>query len=189
MTNEKKETDREQKSAAANDSMLMEELAEDMLHVIEAQSSLNTRLNALEEQMSHISNSMEHYFKSSYQEIDKIRNDLISERKAFIGSSTFNALLPAIESIRLSMDNLNREGDVRLAKQLSGVSDLLRMVLQSIGYKAFDVKAGEEYNSIRMECVGWEPGDPGIVIRMERQGFMAGEQIAKPAQVIIGAEE
>jgi molecular chaperone GrpE (heat shock protein) len=189
MSTQKNKSTSDHNANNTDNKMIMEELADDMLHLIEMQNKINNRLETIEKTLNNILTSNEHFFKASSQEINKLRTDLLTERKAFLGKSTFNALLPALESLKLSMENLDQEESRILYNQMSGISDLLMMILQTIGYKPFVVEPGEEFDTMRMECVGWEPGESGVVLRTERQGFMAGEQIAKPCQVIVGKNE
>lgn len=169
----------------ANDDY-MEELVQDMRHLIEGFNTIVKRFDQFEEKIQHSEQIAEKFLKGIAREVDQIRDQLLSERKAFVNRSVFTTILPAIESLEISQKNIDDKKDSIAYQQIKGVLDLLKTILQTIGYTPFSIEPGEEFNTSCMECAGYAEGEQGIVIKMERPGYKIGETVAKPCSVIVG---
>jgi molecular chaperone GrpE (heat shock protein) len=164
----------------------IDELAEDFLHLLqrikvieETQAGIMARLDKWDEKFDAFS-------KNHGRILEEMRRDLLGERKAMASLSTFNAVVPWLDSIRSMRAQLRQGKNKKLRKQLDGLIDILTTMLQSLGFAEFHVGEGEEFNPSRMECTGYAEGEPGVVLVMERCGYHANGIIVRPAGVRIG---
>jgi molecular chaperone GrpE (heat shock protein) len=167
-------------------STVAEKTTGDMQFIITKLDEFSDQFAMLAQRLDSIEQSLEKQKRSLTIELGKLRDELLSERKAFIGRATFNAILPALESLDLRRQGLSEAGDDVSLKHVSGVYDLLTIILQSIGFSTFRANPGDPFDANCMECSKFEEGEPGKVLRVERAGYRAGGVIAKPCTVVVG---
>ena len=165
---------------------ILEEMAEDMLHLIEASAKMESRVGQILAAVSQVSQNQQNFHREQMVEAGKLKKELVSERKALIARSTFNAILPAIESLTLNCKALDYDEDIRLISQMTVVTDMLKNVIQSLGYFSFGVVPGTLFDPASMECIGYDDGDASKVIRVERMGYKTENALIKPCGVILG---
>lgn len=176
-----------QRASDSGAAALQEELAEDMLDLMKKVSALDVKLSALVAVVMQLQASLEAATRVQGLEIEKLKEALISERKELIGRSTFNAVMPAIESLRFLEDmQAGRKALPQLTKQTQNLLDVLTGITQALGYRPVEVLNGEAFDPYTMECVGYVPGEQGKVVRMERSGYKAGNVMVRPCRVYLG---
>lgn len=168
---------------------LLDEAVEDILHLMERMSRMEEKINAIQAILSGFQQSVHEGFRNYALELERMKEELLSERKAFIGRSTFHSIIPAIESLQITRSALDGEKDQVFYAQVTAVMDLLENILRGIGYIPYAVEPGESFDPAFMECLGYSHGETGKVIRMERSGYKSGNRVVKPCGVIIGKEE
>jgi molecular chaperone GrpE len=158
----------------------VEELAEDMVHVLEAirglgdgQAELSTRLEELAG--AH---------RQQAVELGTLRRDLLGDRRAHANRAAFDAIHPAIDQIRAIHDGLG-DGAAGTKLQLSAVISSLRVLLQGLGFVEFVVEVDEPFDPTRMECVAYADGEPGVVLAVVRPGFRTNGAVVRPCGVLI----
>ena len=165
----------------------LEEMADDMLHLLQRTAKIESSLNALHTLISKVSDTQERNHREQLIETGKIKTELISERKAAIARATFNAVLPAIESLSLNMKALDSMEDGKIINQMQVVIDMLLGILQSLGFQSFSAGIGDTFDPLSMECFGYTEGEPGKVSAVECCGYRTDGGLAKPCRVLLGA--
>lgn len=165
---------------------LLEEMAEDMLHLMEQTARMERTLSTVSSLAEQIRHTQDQYHRHQIVELEKLRKDMLSERKALVARSTFNAILPAMESLILTRGALDAEIDPVVVNQLTAVIGTLNNISQSLGYSSFEVLPGEDFDPVSMECFGYQEGNPGTVVRVERVGYRTAEAVIRPCGVILG---
>jgi len=167
---------------------LFEEIADDMLHLMEQMRRNEKRLKDMEHSLHQTTEILSQSIKSSRMELDKLKDSLFSEKKAFLARSTLNAILPALESLEILGES--KRGDRRDMDpdQISVLSNMLRNIIQSLGYTRFAANAGDSFDPGSMECLDYAEGNSGVVVRTINAGYRAGETVIKPCGVVLGKQ-
>ena len=156
----------------------LDEIAEDMLDLL-------TRVRKIENGQLEMQSRLEHVARSQAMAVDALRNDLLGERKAFVGRSAFSAIMTAIDSFKTMSAGLDPTEDQRTIAQLTAVVSSLTTVVQSLGFFEFTVSEGEPFDPNRMECLGVEVGEPGVVLKVGRLGYATETTVVRPCGVFI----
>jgi molecular chaperone GrpE (heat shock protein) len=152
--------------AAAVDS-LAQEIAEDMLNVLE-------RLSAIERLV-----------RDQARASEALRRDLVGAHRALAVRSVFDAVASALDSLESVRLGLGPDAPGRAHTQLGLAASVLNILLQTLGFERFDVVPGEQFLPDRMECLGYAEGEPGRVLEVVRAGYCTGELVVRPAGVLI----
>jgi len=152
----------------------LEEIAEDLLDLLRRQRAMEEAQQELAARLATIERTLQ-----------ALRRDLLEERKALAGRHAFDAVAPLVDSLRLTLAGLGEESDRTVRAPIAAVVGSLSNLLQGLGVVAFDVEAGEPFDALRMECLGYADGPPGVVIEMAQPGYRAGETVVRPAGVLI----
>ena len=78
-------------------------------------------------------------------------------------------------------------GLIALAESARLVRDKARQTLADAGMTRVAPQAGESFDPETQRCLGTAPGQPGRIVRCERDGWRSGATLLRPADVIIGA--
>lgn len=166
-----------------------EEMAEDMLDLIKRVNAIDAKLTELTGAVERIIAFMETESASRDRETAKLKESLISDRKEIVGRSTLNALIPAIDSLRfLEETHKGRKRQSSLLKQTHHLLDVLTGITHTLGYRAQEASPGEAFDPWTMECVGYDRGEPGRVVRVDRPGYRAGKILVRPCRVVLGKQ-
>ena len=163
----------------------IEEMNDDMLVQLKQLQGLQSQLSELSElvhalRVTHLSE-----LRSMAISLDNLRRDLISERQAFSARSTFNAVLPCLDSLMRMQSAANRNSQSEFEAQLAATVDTLRRALSGLGFTEFTCSPGERYDPVLMECLGEADGENGVVLAIVRPGYRVGTIIARPCGVLI----
>jgi molecular chaperone GrpE (heat shock protein) len=164
----------------------IDEIQEDLMHIIEKLSEFGNKLKAINSRLDKIEEITGNNYRNHQIEIDLLRRDLLGERKTFVYQSVIKSIIAAVDSLYNRKRNLSPEKDDLLLNQTTGILDNLQNLLKSIGYESFIVNEGEFFSTENMECVGFDEGEENKVIRVERLGFKTEYHVMRPCGVIIG---
>jgi molecular chaperone GrpE len=145
----------------------LEEIAEDMLDILE-------RLNSIERQV-----------REQGRAIETFRTEAWGQSRALSMRYLFDAVAPAIDTLQVLARGLDPAIGAGGYQQVISAAATLNIVLQTLGFQRFDAAAGDPFDPARMECLGYAEGLPGRVLEMIRQGYAAGEIVVRPAGVLI----
>jgi molecular chaperone GrpE len=123
-----------------------------------------------------------------------------AERKA--KASLARDLIPAIDNLERALEALeNPAAPGREAEEAAGVSALtdgVRLVhrelteaLDRAGVESFD-PTGQKFDPSSSEALSTQPSDgsePGTVLQVLTRGYRIGEQVIRPARVVVAASE
>ncbi len=165
---------------------LLEELAEDLLILLQKVKTLEINQTAVIQQMQEMSRINQDQLHQHAYEMDKLRKDLLSERKALAARSTFNAILPNLDSLLILRTELPGGASHPAFMMLDAVISSLITITQTLGIQEYESAAGAAFDPQIMECLGQEEGPANLVIKTLRRGYKFGEQIFRPCGVIIG---
>jgi molecular chaperone GrpE (heat shock protein) len=163
----------------------LEEIAEDMVHVLERLRSIEQVQHELLGKVERINEQFAGDMKATRQSLNAMRRDLLGQNKTQATRHAFDTTIPVLDSTKALLDGLAGEADAKVAAQLSAVISALSNLLQGLGYERFDAAVGEPFDPNRMECLGFANGEPGIVLEAVRPGYRAGGSVARPAGVWI----
>lgn len=158
----------------------LNEIAEDMLQVLKDLKELQRRQAEIEARLEQLSQG----HLATARELDNLRRDLLGERKALAAINVFKTIVPRLDSLRIMQRKLPKK-DSSTRQQLQGIMDALTLILQGLGYMEFKVQLKEPFDPERMECCGYADGPLGMVLGLERPGYLAQEQVVRPAGVLI----
>ena len=176
-------------SSADNDLReLLEEAVEDNLVLQEKMQQLERMLAAANSRIIAMHETMTNAYRSHSIDLQKLREELLSERKAFLGKNTFNAIIPVLDSLIATKAQMDGAAEKLAYDKIGGVVDVLTGILQNIGYSVFTIEEGAKFDPATMECFGHETGAPGVVIRVVAPGYSAGDIVVNPCKVIVGKE-
>jgi molecular chaperone GrpE (heat shock protein) len=168
----------------------LEEVAEDLLEIMKQMSTLEGRMASLAAGVERLQQTVESGVRAQLMEIDRLKEALVSDRKEFIGRSTFNAIRPAIESLQYLKEGYEeRQVDAGQIRHTQALLDILGGVAQMLGYQSFTPTLGDDFDPQIMECSGYAPGAVGKVVQVERAGYRAGSVLVRPCAVILGGPQ
>lgn len=163
----------------------LEEIAEDMVHLLERLRSMEQAQQELADRIEIVGKQVSEQMRATRQTLNAMRRDLLEENKAQASRHAFDAIVPALDSMRALLDALDTDEDARTIAQLRAVTSALSNLLQGIGYDVFDAALGEPFDPARMECLGFADGEPQTVLEAVRPGYSAGNTVVRPAGVRI----
>ncbi len=165
---------------------LAEELAEDMLRLMERMKRLDAKQEQLYEQMSSVQQTLQENRKQSAIEMNQLRQELLGERKALAVRSVFNAIAPMLDALRAMRRALEDTPENNtLQAQLNTVTSSLTNIIQSLGYVEFQVEVGASFDPFQMECLSYGAGEPNTVLEIVRPGYRTENMIVRPCGVVI----
>jgi molecular chaperone GrpE (heat shock protein) len=178
------------KQAPSHEPETLEEVAEDLLELMKQMSTLEGRMASLAASVERLQQTVESGVRAQLMEADRLKEALISDRKEFIGRSTFNAIRPAMESLQYLKEGYEeRQADAGQIRHTQALLDILGGVAQMLGYQSFSPTLGDEFDPQSMECSGYAPGASGKVVQVERAGYRAGSVLVRPCAVILGGPQ
>jgi len=166
---------------------LTEEIADDMVHVMERLNTIEANQERLTKQIDLLIQSITENRKQFTIELDKFRQEVLGERKSLAARSTFNAIVPTVDSLRMMKKGIPySEENAQVNAQLYAVVSSLNNIIQSLDFNEFDVEIGSAFDSERMECLDYaKEGELNTVVAVVRPGYKAGNTIIRPCGVII----
>lgn len=165
----------------SHESEQLEEIAEDMLHLLERLRSLEQSQVSLLARFEEVVTGQ----RETARELRRVREELLGERKATAVLSLFAGLVQRVDSVRGMLRELDPKEDARTVGQLTAVDDILTLMIRGLGFAEFRPEWGDTFDPHRMECVGYVTGEPDIVLEVVRAGYEAGGTVARPAHVRI----
>jgi molecular chaperone GrpE (heat shock protein) len=162
-----------------------EEIAEDMVHLLERLRSMEQVQQELAGRIERIGEQVSAEMTTTRRTLNAMRRDLLEENKAQATRHAFAAIVPVLDSMRALLDGFHSEEDTKFTAQLRAVISALSTLLQGLGYEHFDAAVGEPFDPTRMECLGFADGEPAIVLDAVRPGYRAGDSVVRPAGVWI----
>jgi molecular chaperone GrpE (heat shock protein) len=165
---------------------LAEEIAEDMLRLLERMKRLETMQDQLSEQIGLVQLALQESRKHTVAEISILRQELLGERKAFAVRGAFNAILPTLDALRAMHHALAEAPENAIVRaQLYAIISSLVNVIQSLGFVEFQVETGVSFDPSQMECLGYQEGEPDTVLEMIRPGYKIENAIIRPCGVFL----
>ena len=164
----------------------IDEIAEDMLHLLERVAALEQSNAEQAGRIDHVAQLVRETHVNLGRSIDTLRRDLLEERKALVNRAAVEAVTSGIVPLRIMLRSLNPEADARLLGQLGAVLGSLGGVLQTLGVREFEPAVGDLFDPAHMECIGYAEGTRGTVLEVCSPGYFAGDAVVRPAGVLIG---
>lgn len=165
----------------------LDELADDMLMLMKRVKSIEAQQSQLLQRLDQLDGSLGQIGAATEREFVKLRRELLGERKYIAQMSTFSAVVTSLERLRTVYEELDPRIDPVAVTQIDALIQTLATMLRALGFAEFEPEVGEAFDPTRMECVGYAAGSANRVVRCVRPGFSCGEQIVRPAAVIIAS--
>lgn len=163
---------------------MVEEVAEDMVHLIEWSKQQGKKQEELLQHVHRLQQDIQESKQQHTIEMKKLRGELLGERKALAVRNVLESILPTLDSLRLMKKGLS-EKHKQMRSQLDGIISSLENIIQSLGFSKFKVEEGTFFDPSLMECFGYDEGEPETVSTVVQPGYKAGEAIIRPCRVII----
>lgn len=164
---------------------MLEEVADDLLPIMENLKALQLAMQHLNARLDKLEQAQQAGSFQIGKDLDSIRRELLSERKAFATRNTFNALLPTLDSLQQMHRGLEDGENESMRAQVYGIVTTLRNLVQGLGFAEFKPAPGAAFDPTCMECDGYAEGAPGVVLHVKRVGYRAGDALVRPAGVLI----
>jgi molecular chaperone GrpE (heat shock protein) len=176
---------RRRKAAVPGADTTLEELAQDMLDLLERVSAVQDQQTQLDAGLERINQAIQDASSEQRRVLGRLHRDLLGDWKAAAAHSVFRAVAPALDSLSAMREALDPKPDERVRMQADAVVVTLGNLLLSLGYEVFSATVGEEFAPDRMESLGYADGAPGIVLACVRPGYTANGTVVRPAGVLI----
>jgi hypothetical protein len=163
----------------------LEEIADDMLHLLERVAALEKRSVEIMSAVESVARSVQDTNVGLGRSLEATRRDLLEERKALAGRIAFGAVAGGLQSLRALVDSLDPAQDGRMLAQARSLISSLSGVVQSLGFSEFAPEVGVAFDPGRMECAGYADGEAGKVLAVCYPGYTAGETVVRAAGVRI----
>jgi len=173
-------------NTANNKVEALDEIQEDLMHIIEKLSEFGNKLNTITSRIDKVEEITGKNYRNHQIEIDLLRRDLLGERKTFVYQSVIKSIIASVDSLYNRKSHLSPEKDDLLFHQTAGILDNLQNLLKSLGCESFIVIEGEYFSTENMECLGFGEGEENKVISVERLGYKTEYHVMRPCGVIIG---
>jgi hypothetical protein len=170
---------------------LLDELVEDMMHVLQRLQAIEEGIGRLQGRIEQLGARSDETGRAIAGELSSQRRDLLGERKGVLARGLFNAVVGHIDALRAMRQGLyDPKGNLeknnrRTADHLDAIEITLLTALQGMGFNEFHAKVGDPFSPSSMECLGYARGERGVVLRVVRSGFVASEGVVRPAGVYI----
>lgn len=164
----------------------LDEIAEDMLDLLQRVQAMDARVQQISQQVVHAAQQQQGAAFTHGKELAALRSELLDERKAFVALFAFNAVIPVLDQLRQMEKGLDRDADARMLTQLSAVVGVLSTLIRNLGFEAFEAAPGDAFDPVQMECVAHESGTAGVVVRSIRAGYRCKSAVVRAAGVTLG---
>ena len=164
----------------------LEELADDMLHLMRQVQGIEQRLADSTTRLERIEQSVNQSNIYFGQQLDKFRREIIGERKALSSLSILNAVLPTLDSLKSAFLTKSTEtANMADNSLILSIIDSLNRMLRNLGFTEFMAIHGDPFDPDYMECLGYSDGNSGIVLDIVRPGYKVENTIVRPVGVIL----
>jgi len=175
-------------AAAAGIASHLDELAEDMLDLLRRIRSIEAAQENVLERLEQLDKSVRDGAFQQAREVDALRRDILGEQKSLVSLGAFNALAPILDRFRLMRGAINPKKEKQSADQFDAAIEMLSQTVRSLGYLPFMPTVGESFDPHRMTCVAFQKGPQGVVLAVERPGFVTElGSVTRPAAVVLAA--
>ncbi len=155
-------------------------------------ASLQAKLKKLREELAVAKKERQEYLdgwqRSKADAVNTKREDAarIERMGSMIRESFVEDLLPTLDAFDMAMQgDAWQKVDQNWRSGVEHIRTNLLKVLEQNSVEAFG-KAGEMFDHALHEAVQEEEGEAGVILRVLRRGYKAGEKIIRPAQVVVG---
>jgi molecular chaperone GrpE len=134
---------------------------------------------------------MEDRYKRALADLDNYRKRAVRELDARIVQARDALLRDWLEPVDSVERALRMQQDDRLAEGLRGVLEQMEAVLARHGVRRIG-EPGERFDPARHEAIGVQPSDEHpdrTVLEIARSGFVVGDHVLRPAQVVVSRRE
>jgi molecular chaperone GrpE (heat shock protein) len=163
----------------------IEEIADDMLHLLERVAALEQRLAEQTARIEQVGQLVGEAHLNLGRSIEVLRRELLEERKAIVNGAAVQAITSGIVPLRTVARTLDPTTDAGVLGQVAAVLGSLGGMLQTLGIREFEPVVGERFDPARMECIGYTEGERGFVLGVCSPGYLAGDRVVRPAGVLI----
>jgi hypothetical protein len=178
----------------------LEELADDQLQVLRQVQSLAAGQADVLARLDALSRSFQQWTSALGREVAQVRAELLSRQRGLALRDLFDGMIGPWERLRSLSDairqpspsrkpavnaaNLARQREA-LSNQLQAVVAILGRSLRDLGFEEFTAEEGQAFDPHCMECAGYATGPTGVVLKVVKPGYRAGDITVSPVQVLI----
>jgi len=175
------------KASATRDAI--EEIAEDMVDLAHRLGKLERYAQETTAAITAMQNAFAEH--SSYQSklVESLRRELAGDRKGLALRSVFDPTASALDQLEAIRRGFHPEREQAAFGQVSAAVAALDNLLLALGFSRFTPQIGDPFDPSRMQCLGYVPGEIGVVLQILRKGYLAGDVLARPAGVLIADPE
>ena len=183
----------------------LDELLEDQLEVLRQVQTLAVEQTRQSQRLDALAESVRGMATTTHQGLSRLRTELLSESKGVAHLRTLEALVEPYDRLSNMCEALQRQRNAakpsqrsrrRKSKQddsaesvhnqLRAVVMILERAIRDLGFERFEVQVGEPFDPEQMQCSpDYAEGEPGIVLKVMKPGYRAGNAVVIPAEVVI----
>ena len=144
---------------------------------VQEETDGNEKLEECEEKVGNLENQLKRAL-ADYQNLEKRVGE---EKRDWILSANRQLLLrllPVLDTLTMASQHVDNQGLQLSIKQFEDA-------LKSEGVEKIETE-GKDFNPMLMECVVTEKGEEGKVLSEIRAGYIMGDKVLRPAQVMVG---
>jgi molecular chaperone GrpE (heat shock protein) len=167
----------------------LEEIAEDMVDVVRRLGKLERLAQETASMVTSMRDSFAEQSSYQYRLVEALRRDLESERRGLALRSLFEATAGALDQLEMVGKGFDPVQHQEAYGQVAAAVATLSNLIQSLGFTRFLPQVGEAFDPARMQCLGYTPGEPGMVLQVLRPGYLAGGTLVRPSGVLIADPE
>jgi molecular chaperone GrpE (heat shock protein) len=175
------------KQAPASDAI--EEIAEDMVDIVQRLGKLERQMQESSASLASLHDVFAEHSSYQYKLVESVRRDLAGDRKALTLRALFDPAALALDQLEVIRKGFDPEKDQAVYGQVSAAAATLDNLLQSLGFTRFVPQPGDSFDPSRMQCLGYASGEIGVVLKVLRPGYLAGDSLVRPAGVLIADPE
>jgi molecular chaperone GrpE len=127
--------------------------------------------------------NLENQLKKALADYQNLEKRIASERSAWARTANKDfvlKILPGLDSLMLAKAHTKDEG-------ISLAIDHFLSALREEGVEKIET-IGHDFDPNLMEAISTAPGDEGKIVEELKAGYMLGDSVLRPAQVIVGKE-
>lgn len=163
----------------------IEEIAEDMLDVIQRLGSVEQQVQQAVVVIASVNQAISDQSAYQHRLVEALRRDLLAERRAISYRFLFEPMVSALDSLEMIGRGFDPARDQRSYGQTQAAIGTLANLLQAIGFVRFEVQPGDRFDPARMQCLGYAEGEPGLVLQVLQPGYIGAGAVIRPAGVLI----
>lgn len=165
----------------------LEEIAADLLAMLKRVKVVEESQTAMAARLESLDAALRESLRGQERELAMIRRDLLGQGSAMSARVTAEAVIPALERLRLlhAEASKNRRRNEAYANQVEAVVETLSGMLKALGFTPFEPALHSPFDPTTMRWAGDAKGQPGQVLGVLQPGYRVNDIVVRPASILL----